>query len=50
MPNENRKQCDTHGGQKSMHLREMVEIKVKTNKPFTNKTSATNRQQPRKRK
>jgi len=49
MPNENRKQCDTNGGQKSMHLREMVSIKVKINKPFTNRTNATNRQKPKKR-
>jgi len=49
MSNENRKTHDTNGGQKGMRLREMTEGKVLVNKPFSNKTNATNRQKPRKR-
>jgi hypothetical protein len=50
MPNENRKTHDTHGGQRGMYLREMTAGKVLINKAGSNKTNATNRQKPKKRK
>jgi hypothetical protein len=50
MPSENRKAQATNGGRKGLNLREMTNIKVKINAPFSNKTKSTNRQPARKRK
>jgi len=51
MSNENRKQFSGNGGaKKGMFLREMNPGKVTINAPFSNKTKATNRQKPKKRK
>jgi len=50
MPNENRKTHSTYGGRKSMYLREMTAGNVLINRAGSNKTNATNRQKPKKRK
>ena len=50
MPNENRKTHSTYGGRKGMYLREMTAGNVLINRAGSNKTNATNRQKPKKRK